>query len=180
MVQNFNPTTKLRSLKPLITIKGKCRHPISEILKTWSLLITSRVKTAITGNYHAKLIGKLCQAIKNNRREETQTARPAYCLFNVQRVAKVLCSFKRSNWFTKVHFVRAVTVCVLLLTLSRRTHFKVPSTYFDHREWSSPSVPHVNVFCVTLEHLYCIVVGSRRLMTSDALQPKAYCTNPGL
>ena len=28
--------------------------------------------------------------------------------------------------------------------------------------------------------LYCIVVGSRRLMPPDALQPKAYCTNPGL
>ena len=27
---------------------------------------------------------------------------------------------------------------------------------------------------------YCIVVGSRRLMPPDALQPKAYCTNPGL
>ena len=26
----------------------------------------------------------------------------------------------------------------------------------------------------------CIVVGSRRLMPPDALQPKAYCTNPGL
>jgi len=44
MVQNFNPTTKLRSLKPLIIIKGKSRHPISEILKTWCLLITWRVK----------------------------------------------------------------------------------------------------------------------------------------
>ena len=28
--------------------------------------------------------------------------------------------------------------------------------------------------------LYCIVVGSRRLIPPDALQPKAYCTNPGL
>ena len=28
--------------------------------------------------------------------------------------------------------------------------------------------------------LFCIVVGSRRLMPLDALQPKAYCTNPGL
>ena len=27
---------------------------------------------------------------------------------------------------------------------------------------------------------YCIVVVSRRLMPQDALQPKAYCTNPGL
>ena len=27
---------------------------------------------------------------------------------------------------------------------------------------------------------YCIVVGSRRIMPPDALQPKAYCTNPGL
>ena len=26
----------------------------------------------------------------------------------------------------------------------------------------------------------CIVVGSRRLMPPDALQPKAYCTKPGL
>ena len=30
------------------------------------------------------------------------------------------------------------------------------------------------------ELLYCTVVGSRRLMPLDALQPKAYCTNPGL
>ena len=28
--------------------------------------------------------------------------------------------------------------------------------------------------------LYCVVVGSRRLMPPDALQPKGYCTNPGL
>ena len=28
--------------------------------------------------------------------------------------------------------------------------------------------------------LYCIVVGSRRLMPPDALQPKACCTNPDL
>ena len=28
--------------------------------------------------------------------------------------------------------------------------------------------------------LYCIVVGFRRLMPPDALQPKAYSTNPGL
>ena len=28
--------------------------------------------------------------------------------------------------------------------------------------------------------LYCILVGSRRLMPPDALQPKAYCTNHGL
>ena len=28
--------------------------------------------------------------------------------------------------------------------------------------------------------LHCILVGSRRLMPSDTLQPKAYCTNPGL
>ena len=28
--------------------------------------------------------------------------------------------------------------------------------------------------------LYCIVVGSQRLMPPDALQPKAYCKNPGL
>ena len=28
--------------------------------------------------------------------------------------------------------------------------------------------------------LHCIVVGSRRLMPPDALQAKAYCTNPGL
>ena len=28
--------------------------------------------------------------------------------------------------------------------------------------------------------LYCTVLGSRRLMPPDALQPKAYCANPGL
>ena len=28
--------------------------------------------------------------------------------------------------------------------------------------------------------LYCTVVGSRRLTPPDALQPKAYCTKPGL
>ena len=28
--------------------------------------------------------------------------------------------------------------------------------------------------------MLCYVVGSRRLMLPDALQPKAYCTNPGL
>ena len=33
---------------------------------------------------------------------------------------------------------------------------------------------------VSLHLQYCIVVGSRRLVPPDALQPKAYCTNPGL
>ena len=28
--------------------------------------------------------------------------------------------------------------------------------------------------------LYCILVGSQQLVTPDILQPKAYCTNPGL
>ena len=36
--------------------------------------------------------------------------------------------------------------------------------------------PFQDFFCA----LYCIVVGSRRLMPPDGLQPKAYCTNPGL
>ena len=33
---------------------------------------------------------------------------------------------------------------------------------------------------VMIIKMYCIVVGSRRLVPPDALQPKAYCTNPGL
>ena len=51
-------------------------------------------------------------------------------------------------------------------------------------------INHVTNFCEGLHvrpyrHkengvLYCIVVGSRRPMPPDALQPKAYCTNPGL
>ena len=32
----------------------------------------------------------------------------------------------------------------------------------------------------TIGILYCIVLGSRRLVPPDALQPKAFCTNPGL
>ena len=36
---------------------------------------------------------------------------------------------------------------------------------------------HSNRHCIVL---YCIVVGSRRLIPPDALQPKAYCTNPGV
>ena len=36
---------------------------------------------------------------------------------------------------------------------------------------------YVALYCIVL---YCIVVGSRRLMPPDVLQPKAYCTNPGL
>ena len=35
----------------------------------------------------------------------------------------------------------------------------------------------VTVNCISL---YCITVGSRRIMPLDALQPKAYCINPGL
>ena len=44
-------------------------------------------------------------------------------------------------------------------------------------------VTKIQVFCDDVLCnlvLYCIVVGSRRLMPPDALQPKAYCTNPGL
>ena len=44
-------------------------------------------------------------------------------------------------------------------------------------EFRNPLLPHtVKVY----QSLYFIVVGSRRLMPPDALQPKAYCTNPGL
>jgi len=67
-------------------------------------------EAAFTGNYHAKLIGKLCQAIKNNRRDETWTARTTFCLIKLQRVTRLSCSFKRSNWCTYVLFVRVVTV----------------------------------------------------------------------
>ena len=42
------------------------------------------------------------------------------------------------------------------------------NTYFPDASWPETKV------------LYCIVEGSRRLMPPDALQPKAYCTNPGL
>ena len=40
---------------------------------------------------------------------------------------------------------------------------------------------HVEVtsFIQVRQYVLC-VVGSRRLMPPDALQPKAYCTNPGL
>ena len=33
---------------------------------------------------------------------------------------------------------------------------------------------------ITYDILYCIVEGSRQLMPQNALQPKDYCTNPGL
>ena len=60
--------------------------------------------------------------------------------------------------------------------------------------WLSPHVrgeatSHLNngvytyiFYCIVLWYivLYCIVVGSRRLIPPDALQPKAYCTIPGL
>ena len=42
--------------------------------------------------------------------------------------------------------------------------------------WHSYSLTHTKCIIV----LYCIVVGSRRLMPPNALQPKAYCTHPGL
>ena len=41
----------------------------------------------------------------------------------------------------------------------------------------------LHILCVCMcvgVTLYCIVVGSRQLMPPYALQPKAYCTNPGL
>ena len=46
------------------------------------------------------------------------------------------------------------------------------------------SVEEVQVVCFTtlisFVPVYCIVVGFRRLMSPDALQPKAYCKNPCL
>ena len=36
-----------------------------------------------------------------------------------------------------------------------------------------------NTIKITRDYL-CYVVGSRWIMPPDALQPKAYCTNPGL
>ena len=40
---------------------------------------------------------------------------------------------------------------------------------------------NMTMFCVLrTDLLYYVMVGSRRLMPPDALQPKAYCTNPGL
>ena len=52
--------------------------------------------------------------------------------------------------------------------------------YFTYEE-KRLNIFFKNTACrLWLHVLYCIVVGSRRLMPPDALQPKAYCTNHGL
>ena len=43
--------------------------------------------------------------------------------------------------------------------------------FIQNLHWLSPMTAIV---------LYCIVVGFRRVMFPDALQPEAYCTNLGL
>ena len=59
-------------------------------------------------------------------------------------------------------------------------YFQVSSAYpCPKRIWSYKFKICAKRFS-SLAVLYCIVVGSRRLMPPDALQPKAYCTNPGL
>ena len=43
-----------------------------------------------------------------------------------------------------------------------------------------PADTSFDILTTSCRRLCCIVVGSRRLMPPDALQPNAYCTNPGL
>ena len=45
---------------------------------------------------------------------------------------------------------------------------------------STQSLTEMSTRNISLGVLYCIVVGSQWLMPLDALQLKAYCTNPGL
>jgi hypothetical protein len=54
-------------LKPLILIEGKASESSFIDAKDAVLVDYSESGAAITGNYHAKLIGKLCQAIRNKR-----------------------------------------------------------------------------------------------------------------
>ena len=65
-----------------------------------------------------------------------------------------------------------VTFCWLCLSSNlflKRTTFRKPAL-----------LPSSGKEASNLVDPFCIVVGSRRLMPPDALQPKAYCTNPGL
>ena len=57
-------------------------------------------------------------------------------------------------------------------------NYKWGNEYCDSLNWEKffGHIPRRRLLHVS----YCIVVGSRWLMPLDALQPKAYCTDPGL
>jgi hypothetical protein len=73
---------------------------------------------AITGNYHAKLIGKLCQAIKNKRRDETSTAIVTCCLIKVQCSQSLV--LLQTCEFVHVYSVRqsCYSVCLVINVIS--------------------------------------------------------------
>ena len=80
----------------------------------------------------------------------------------------------RARAHTHTHIHRTASDCLaddarvcVLCDLRCETDMTNPAFY----------VLTVVLYCIVL---YCIMVGSRRLMPPDALQPKAYCTNPGL
>ena len=91
-----------------------------------------------------------------------------YCVFcisnNTERLFYIVL---RKHSFVPSSF----TAMPLLITIN----FKIKFTRircFQITNYLKISMKFIN--CI------CIAVGSRRLIHPDALQPKAYCTNPGL
>ena len=56
-------------------------------------------------------------------------------------------------------------------------HASATLPFLSFRRQKSPIFSFLNLL---RDVMLCYVVGSRWLMSPDALQPKAYCTNPGL
>ena len=89
----------------------------------------------------------------------------------------VFASFLRPNYIHS-NFGRNIDYCQDFLSFppflqaSYDTH-----TYFTFHHTTNSSITHEEWHWRVL---HCIAVGSRRLMSPDALQPKAYCTHPGL
>ena len=94
----------------------------------------------------------------------------------------------RSSWYHDYGYFVTFKTFPLFVSLFPTSYLSTVTLFFT---FSFPSSLPSSLFYLdstfVLVHylltrivLYCIVVGSRRLMPPDALQPKAYCTNPGL
>ena len=69
-------------------------------------------------------------------------------------------------------------IILWIIDIVRVRYLRFWKTYRNARRLlNSPGIAFLNEYPPVV---LCYVVGSRQLMPPDALQPKAYCTNPGL
>ena len=101
------------------------------------------------------------------RREKSEKCIDIFILLDAKRTVWVLTAESTLN----SHFLRALVNGNFAVLLKLDVKFSNCSQIHGH---------NMNLYVIPTALLYCIVVGSRRLMHPDSLQPKAYSTKPDL